>query len=98
MAPETFAFDAAAGLDDELSQAEYLSDALATNDDGLFLYALGVVSRARGMTEVARNAGVQREHLYRALSDTGHPEMATVMKVVRALGLQLAVVPASAAR
>ncbi len=53
----------------------------------------GVVARARGMSEVAREAGVSRESLYRALSIDGNPEFATVLRVVRALGLQLSAIP-----
>jgi probable addiction module antidote protein len=51
--------------------------------------ALGDIARARGMTEIAREAGLGRESLYKALSPEGNPEFATVMKVLRALGLSL---------
>jgi probable addiction module antidote protein len=51
--------------------------------------ALGDIARARGMTQVARDAGLSRESLYRALSADGNPSLATVLKVIKALGLQL---------
>ncbi|MGN6389242.1 MAG: addiction module antidote protein, partial [Burkholderiaceae bacterium] len=55
---------------------------------------LGHVARARGMTQVARDAGLSRESLYKALSENGNPEFATILKVVRALGLKLVPVAA----
>jgi probable addiction module antidote protein len=59
-------------------------------DDAAFLSkAIGDVARAKGMTHVAREAGLAREALYRALSDEGNPEFATVLKVLRSLGLRL---------
>ncbi len=97
MTLETFPFDAAEYLDDAASQAEYLSDAFGTGNPAAMTHALGVVARARGMTQIAREAGVQREHLYRALSGDGHPEMATIVKVVQALGMRLDIVPVAAA-
>jgi probable addiction module antidote protein len=51
--------------------------------------ALGDIARAKGMTQVARDAGLSRESLYRALSADGNPSLATVLKVIKALGLQL---------
>ncbi len=93
---KTTLFDAAEFLDDEASQLDYLSDALGTNDDTVIAHALGVVARARGMTAVARDAGVQRENLYRALSSTGRPELATVVKVLASLGMKLRAVPITA--
>lgn len=94
MVLETLPFDAAEFLDDEAAQVDYLGDALGTNDASVIAHALGVVARARGMTQVARDAGVQRENLYRALSSTGRPELATVVKVIQSLGLRLQVAPA----
>ncbi len=70
-----------------------MSEALESNDPAFVADALGVIARARGMSEVAREAGLSRESLYRALSVDGNPEFATVLRVVRALGLQLSAVP-----
>lgn len=91
---KTRPFDPAEFLDDDAAIASYLSEALETGDEAFAADALGVVARAKGMREVAREAGVSRESLYRALSAGGNPEFATVLRVVRALGLKLSVAPA----
>ncbi len=90
---QTKSFDPAEYLDDSASIAAYLTDALESDDPAFIADALGVVARARGMSEVAREAGMSRESLYRALSADGNPEFATVLKVMRALGLQLSAAP-----
>jgi len=90
---KTKPFDPAEYLDDNESMAAYMSEALQSDDPAFIADALGVVARARGMSEVAREAGVSRESLYRALSADGNPEFATVLRVVRALGLQLTAIP-----
>lgn len=91
---KTKPFDPAEYLDDSESIAAYLTEALETGDPAFIADALGVVARARGMTDVAREAGVSRESLYRALSADGNPEFATVLSVIRALGLRLSALPA----
>lgn len=65
-------------------------------DPALVAAALGDIARAKGMTQVAREAGLGRESLYKALSPGGNPEFATIMKVVSVLGLRLHASPASA--
>lgn len=90
---KTKPFDPAEYLNDSESIAAYLSDALESEDTAFVADALGVVARARGMSEVAREAGVSRESLYRALSTDGNPEFATVLRVIRALGLRLSAAP-----
>lgn len=60
-------------------------------DPALIAAALGDVARARGMTQMARDTGVTREALYRALSPDGNPEFSTVLKVMKSLGLRLSV-------
>jgi probable addiction module antidote protein len=87
-------FDPAEYLEDSDSIAAYMTEALESGDPAFVADALGVVARARGMTEVAREAGVSRESLYRALRADGNPEFATVLRVVKALGLRLSAVPA----
>jgi probable addiction module antidote protein len=94
---KTKPFDPAEYLDDNESVAAYMSDALESDDPAFVIDALGVVARARGMSEVAREAGVSRESLYRSLSTDGNPEFATVLRVVRALGLRLSAAPAKRA-
>jgi len=86
---KTVPFDAAQYLADPEDQAELISDALASGDAAMVAAALGVVARARGMTEVAREAGVTREALYTSLSDKGDPRLTTLLGVMRALGVTL---------
>ena len=93
---ETRLWDPAEHLETDEDIAAYLDAALEDGDPALIIAVLGDIARARGMTQLARQAGVGRESLYKALSATGNPEFATVMKVVRALGLQLRVLPAQA--
>jgi len=86
-------FDSAEYLDSPEAIADYLSEALATGDSEFIAQAIGAVARAQGMTSVAREAGVSRENLYRALGSGGKPELETVMKVLGALGVQLVAKP-----
>lgn len=85
---ETRPWDAAEHLESEEDMAAYLDAALEDGDAALVVAALGDIARAKGMTQIARDAGLGRESLYKALSPAGNPEFATVLKVVRALGLQ----------
>ncbi len=66
----------------------YLDAALEDGDVALVVAVLGDIARAKGMSQIARDAGLGRESLYKALSANGNPEFATILKVVRALGLQ----------
>ena len=86
---KTRSWDAAEHLETPEDMAAYLEAALAEGDPALIAAALGDIAKARGMTEIAREAGVGRESLYKALSPEGNPEFATILKVVRALGLSL---------
>jgi probable addiction module antidote protein len=85
----TTAWDPADHLQSEEDMAAYLEAALEEGDPALIAAALGDIARAKGMTQVARDAGLGRESLYKALSPAGNPEFATILKVVAALGLQL---------
>ena len=69
--------------------AAYLEAALQDGDPQLVGAALGDIARAKGMSKVARDAGLGRESLYKSLSSSGNPELATVLKVISALGLEL---------
>jgi len=82
-------WDAAEYLDTLEDMVLYLEAAFEERDSSLIAMALGDIARAKGMTEVARRAGLGRESLYKALSPNGNPELATVMKVMEALGLRL---------
>lgn len=86
---KTKPFDAADYLKTEDDMVAYLEAALEEDDPRVVAAALGDIARAKGMTQVAREAGLGRESLYKALSPEGNPEFGTVMKVVRALGLSL---------
>jgi probable addiction module antidote protein len=89
MAIETVPFDAARYLESAESQAQLLSDALASGDAGYIAAALGVIARAKGMTQVAKDAGVTREALYKALSAEGDPKLSTLLGVMKALNFEL---------
>lgn len=86
-------WDPADHLRTEEDRAAYLEAALEEGDPMLVAAALGDIARAKGMSQVARDAGLGRESLYKALSPTGNPEFATILKVVAALGMQLHATP-----
>ncbi len=92
----TTPWDPADHLHTEEDMAAYLEAALEEGDPTLVAAALGDIARAKGMSQVARDAGLGRESLYKALSPAGNPEFATILKVVAALGLQLHVTTAPA--
>ena len=89
MSSPTTAFDVADYLDSPEIVAAYLTEALETGESELVAAALGAIARAKGMTQVARDSGLGRESLYKALSKDGHPGFDTVLKVLNALGLSL---------
>jgi probable addiction module antidote protein len=89
IATRTRVWDAAEHLKSDDDIAAYLNAAFEDGDPALIAAALGDIARAKGMTNLARSAGLGRESLYKALSPSGRPELATVMKVVQALGLKL---------
>ena len=86
---QTRPWDAADYLESEEDVVLYLEAAFEDGDPGLIAAALGDIAKAKGMTTVAAEAGLGRESLYKALSPDGNPEFATVLKVMRALGLRL---------
>jgi probable addiction module antidote protein len=94
---KTIPWDSAAQLESDDDIANYLEAVFEDGDPALITHALGVIARAKGMTQVAQAAGLGRESLYKALSPEGNPEFTTVLKVVRALGLKLKVAAQDAA-
>lgn len=86
-------FDAAKYVATDDDHADLLSDAFASGDQTYIANALGVVARSKGMTQVAREAGVTREALYKALSPTGDPKLSTLLGVMKALGVSLNAAP-----
>ena len=93
MALKTRKFDMAKFLETDQDIALTLSEALETGDAATVAHALGAVARSRGMAKVARLTGLGRESLYKTLSGSGNPELATVLRVAKALGLVLAAQP-----
>ncbi|WP_179401914.1 addiction module antidote protein [Burkholderia guangdongensis] len=91
-------WDSAEHLKTEADMAEYLEASLVEGgDDPAFIaHALGVIARARGMAQLARDTGISREGLYKALSEDGNPSFATILKVIRALGIELHATPSHA--
>jgi len=88
---KTTLYDSAQYLTSREAINAYMEEALATEDPSFIAKALGTVARARGMTKVAKKAGLSRESLYKALSAEGNPEFSTIMRVMHALGLKFSV-------
>lgn len=90
-------YDAARYLDSDEALAAYIADATESGDAQELAHALGVVARAKGMTDLSRQTGLPRQTLYKALSGEGNPELATIAKVADALGYKLSLVAKSPA-
>ena len=91
MAHKTRLWNAADTLETKEDIAAYLDAVLEDGDPDLLKAVLGDIARAKGMTEIAQAAGLGRTNLYKALSPDGNPEFATVVKVLKALGLRFSV-------
>jgi len=96
MAIETVPFEASEFLETAEAQAELLSDAFASGEPAYITVALGAIAKAHGMSAVAREAGVTREALYKALSERGDPQLSTLMGVIKALGFEISISPKAA--
>ncbi|MBK3398020.1 MULTISPECIES: addiction module antidote protein [Methylobacterium] len=94
---ETVPWDIVDSLDTPERVALYLEAVLEEGDPALLAAALGDVARAQGMTQIAKETGLSRETLYRTLSDKGNPQLATLMAVLKSLGLKLTVAPVTGA-
>ena len=86
-------WDVTAHLVTDEDMAAYLDAALEEDDPALLAAALGDIARAKGMSDIARDTGLGRESLYKALSPDGNPEFGTVLKVMHSLGLKMHVTP-----
>lgn len=86
---KTKVWDVAEHLETKDDMVAYLEYALKKGESALITATLGDIARARGMSQIARETGLGRENLYKALSSEGNPEFSTVLKVLRALGLRL---------
>jgi probable addiction module antidote protein len=89
MALETIPYDSADFLIDPDSIAAYIEAAFEDGDLAVITHALGIVARAKGMSQLARDAGVTREALYKALTAEGDPKLSTFIGVLKALGMRL---------
>jgi len=89
MALKLIAFDLAEELDSEEAITEYLTQVFADGDSDEIVRALGHVARARGMAQLAKDSGLGRENLYNALRPGAKPRFDTILRVCRALGVQL---------
>ena len=87
-------FDPAELLDSDETIAAFMADAFESGDAGYIAQALGVVARARGMSEIARETGLSREQLYRSFSARGNPTLKTTLAVMKALHIDLTAKPA----
>lgn len=93
MAEKLIAFDLAEHLDSDEAVAEYLTQVLEEGDSDELLRAIGYIAKARGMAQIARDTGLSRESLYKAFAPGAKPRFDTVLKVIRALGVELHVQP-----
>ncbi len=84
-------YDPASALVDQEEIAFFMADALETGDAAYIAKALGVIARAKGMTEISQKTGLSREQLYRSFSERGNPTLKTTLAVMQALGIQMTV-------
>jgi probable addiction module antidote protein len=89
MAKKLLPFDMADHLRSDAAIAEYLSQVLADGDDEELVRAVGHIAKARGIAQIAKDAGLGRESLYKALAPGAKPRYDTLLKVLRALGIRL---------
>ena len=89
MTEPLFDYDPASALSDPQAIAVFVADAFETGDAAYIAKAMGVVARAKGMTELARESGLSREQLYRSFSEKGNPTLKTMLAVMRALGVDI---------
>ena len=97
MAEKLTTYDPAEDLTSDEAIATFMAQAFESNDAGYIAHALGVVARAKGMSQIAGQTGLSREQLYRSFSENGNPTLKTTLAVMKALGIELtAKVPAVA--
>ncbi len=93
MAEKLTNFDPAEGLTSDEAIAAFMAEAFSSEDAGYIAHALGVVARAKGMTQIATETGLSREQLYRSFSENGNPTLKTTIAVMKALGIELTARP-----
>ena len=89
MAEKLTTYDPAEDLTTDVAVATFMAEAFETEDSGYISHALGVVARAKGMTEIANQTGLSREQLYRSFSADGNPTLKSTIAVMKALGVAL---------
>ena len=89
MAEKLTRYDPAEDLASDEAVACFMAEALQTNDAAYIAHALGVVARAKGMSQIAGQTGLSREQLYRSFSEHGNPTLKTTLAVMKALGIEL---------
>ena len=89
MTEEFFPYDPAEDLESDEAIAYFMTEAFKTEDPAYIAHAIGVVARAKGMTQIARETGLSREQLYRSFSADGNPTLKTTLAVMKALGVHL---------
>lgn len=89
MAEKVTHYDPAEDLTSDVAIAAFMAEAFQTNDPGFIAHALGIVARAKGMTQIANQTGLSREQLYRSFSENGNPTLRTTLAVMKALGVEL---------
>lgn len=87
-------YDPAEDLGSEEAIAVFMADALQSGDAGYVAHAVGIVARAKGMSQIAKDTGLSREQLYRSFSAKGNPTLRTTLAVMKALGIELTAKPA----
>ncbi len=86
-------YDPALALVDDEEIAFFMADAIETGDSAYIAKALGIVARAKGMSQIAAETGLSREQLYRSFSEDGNPTLKSTLAVMKALGVELTVKP-----
>lgn len=88
-------FDPAEHLTSDRAIADFMAGAFETNDPRFVAHAVGIVARAKGMTQIASQTGLSREQLYRSFSENGNPTLRTTLAVMNALGIELTAKPSA---
>ncbi len=89
MVEQLSTYDPAVALDSDEAIAVFMADAFETGDAAYIAKALGVVARAKGMTQIAVKTGLSREQLYRSFSENGNPTLKTTLAVMKAIGVDM---------
>ena len=89
MSEKLTTYDPAEDLTSDEAMAVFMAEAFETNDAGFIAHALGIVARAKGMTQIANQTGLSREQLYRSFSEHGNPTLKTTLAVMKAIGMDL---------